>query len=197
MKNKLLIPVVALIGLFSLLAGWMSPQGQSASVPSLMRTDNSKKLTIQTKKYTPEESKKYLSRDLLSRGYQPIQVTIHNNTSSTITIEDIDTPQARAGEVARKISSEVLPRRAGYTIAGLLFWPFIVPSAIDGFKNLQNYSKMKRDFAARSVKLETIAPFSTLDRILFVPCDEVKETLTITMYDQFTGKMQEYKTEIS
>lgn len=194
MKNKIIIPIIGLISIFSLLFSW---GGYERSMPYLATSTDSKQVTVLTKTYTAEESKKFLKKDLISRGVQPIQVTIHNNTSSVVTVEDIDIPQPTAGEIARRISKESIPRAMGYRAASLLFWPFIIPSAIDSFKTLKTYSKMKREFAAKAVKLETIAPFSTFHRILFVEPENMKESLTLTLYDQYTGKLEEYKVALS
>jgi hypothetical protein len=192
--NRFLIPVISLIGLFSLLSGWTSYQ--EGVIPTLERTSESRKVTIETKVYTPEDSKQYLKRDLISRGFQPIQMTIHNNTTSVVTVEDFDAEQPTAGQMARQVMKDVIPRSIGYRVASLVFWPFAIPATIDTIKNLQTYSKMKRDFAARSIKLEIIPPYSTLNRVLFVRSEDLKDNYTLTLYDQFTGKLDEYKVDL-
>lgn len=194
MKNKILIPVMGLVSMFALLCGWSTDM--PSSLIALAPTTDAKKLTIQTKVLTAEESKEHLNRDLLSRRVQPIQVTIHNNTSAIVTIEDIDAKQISVSRMTNRIAKDAVPRLVGFRTAALVFWPIGFVATIDGLKTFTKYMRMKREFAARKMKLEAIPPYSDLNRVLFIACEDMKDTVSVTLYNQENGKLEEYKLPI-
>lgn len=138
-------------------------------------------LTIETKAYTADESRLYLDRNLLSRGFQPIQVTIQNNSPHTWIVDGISLPTAHPKHIAYKLSQSALPRAIAFKVATFFFWPMIIPSTIDTLKTYSVYQKMHRDFSAKLLKEgEMIVAYSTLHRMLYVPKGDVEETLSLT-----------------
>jgi hypothetical protein len=154
-------------------------------------------LFVTSKAYDQEESKKYLNRDLLSRGYQPIQITIQNNTSSSfyLSTDSVNLPQEATGTIVRKVMKPVLARSIGYKVAGLLFWPLMIPGTIDGIKTIHSYSKLSKEFAAKAVKSqdEMLLPYSTIQRVLFVAQKEFRNAFVLTLVDQQTGRTQDFE----
>lgn len=195
MKDKFIIPIIALIGSFALLSGWTNDI--TSSLPALAPTTEAKRLTIQTKVLTADESKEQLTRDLLSRRVQPIQVTIHNNTSAIITIDDIDAKQISVTRMTNRVAVDAVPRLVGFRVAALFYWPIGFIASIDGLKTFTKYMRMKREFGARKMKLEAIPPYSTLNRVLFIPCEEMKDSVNITLYNQETGKLEEHTLKLT
>lgn len=130
---------------------------------------------ISAKSYDVHDSKAYLDRDLLSMGYRPIQVSIQNNSSSTYFLSDrgLDIPTVEANDVTTSATLRQVPKSIAFKIAGLLFWPFIIPGTIDGIITFKNHREMKRDYYAKSIKPEDeqILPYSSVNRVIFVRAD--------------------------
>ena len=182
MKKNLLFGVPTLLSMVILLSGWNS---YDASGFAPVAAAEEPGVFITSKAYTPEESKKHLDRDLQSRGYQPVQVTIQNNTADTLLYDEasVSLPSANPSKIALKVSKTALPRAIGYKIAGLIFWPFMIPGTIDTFRTFKAHKRLKRDLKARAIKEEAISPYSTVHRMIYVPMAEFKEHFTIKLTD--------------
>lgn len=192
MKKNLIFGVPTLVSMLILLSSWNSYE-LSAFAPVTASEEHG--VFITSKAYTPEESKKYLDRDLQSRGYQPVQVTIQNNTADTFLYneESVSLPSASPGKIALKVSKSALPRAIGYKVAGMLFWPFMIPGTIDTIRTFKAHKLMKKDYKARAIKEEAISPYSTVHRMIYVPMDEFKETFTIELTDFSTLRSKTYE----
>lgn len=215
MKIKLVhkLSLIAFIGLGSILMSWDSFVQRGVAKLSSYNVAFSKEangLRVTVKKYSAGESKEYLDRNLMKHGYQPIQVTVENNTTRAYRLaqDGISQPSASPGKVASSISKKALPRSIGLKIASFFFWPLMIPSTIDGIHMLKTHAQMKKNYTAKAVKEESeeIAPYSTVSRVLFVPKDEVKDALTVTLNSQdyreafsFTSMLaeQEEKVELT
>ncbi len=151
--------------------------------------DEQQGLTVFYKTFTAEESKIYLNRDVTDRGYQAVHVTIQNNTASSFKVspDNVSLPLAKPKDVAMQITKSALPRYVGYKIAGFLFWPFMIPGTIDSIKTYKTHQMLKKDFASKALKEETILPFSTVHRILFVAEEEYSSEFSLTLIDTSTG----------
>ena len=143
---------------------------------------------IVAKAYTSEESKKYLKKDLLKYGYQPIQLTIQNHSMEEISLSSgsVDLPQAKSSSVAKKIMASAVPRGVILRVASLFFWPVMIPSTIDSVITLKSYKIIKNDLESKLVKKEVIAPYSIYNRIVFVPKSEFKDSFDINLIEMKT-----------
>lgn len=155
-------------------------------------------VVVAAKAMTVAESKRNFGHDLLSRDVQPLQLTIENNTSNEYALcpSSVDLPRIEASKVAFKITKSAIPRGIAYKIASFFFWPLAIPSAIDGIRTLTHYKNLKRDFKAKSMREEVVAPYSTFHRVLFVPSDEFKDTFKVTLIDIETLKQSEFMTTV-
>jgi hypothetical protein len=151
--------------------------------------------------YTAEESKYYLQRDLVSRGYQPIQLTIQNNSSSPLGLGhlSVDLPLVSGNKIAFQFFKETLPRSIGLKIASLFFWPFNVPSAIDGIMTYRNQKIMRHDYNAKTIKNyeEIIPAYSTMNRILFVKREDFQNCFNLVLQNKESGLIHKYRLDIS
>ncbi len=147
---------------------------------------------------TPDESKRYFGHDLISRGVQPLQLMIQNNTSEEYSLcpSSIDLDRVEASKVAFKVTKSAIPRAIAYRVASLLFWPFAIPSTIDSIRVATHHNKLKRDLKAKAVKDEVIAPYTTFHRILFVPVQKFKEVFKVTLIDLDTLQPMEFNTTV-
>ncbi len=153
---------------------------------------------VAAKVMTVSESKRNFGHDMLSRGVKPLHLTIQNNTSNLYSLcpSSVDLPSISASKVAFKVSKSSIPRSIGYKIAGFLFWPFMIPGTIDGIRVMVHHKKLKNDLLAKSMKEEVIAPYSTLNRVLFVSDQQFQESFKVTLIDLETLKPLEFQTTV-
>jgi len=155
-------------------------------------------VSVIAKAMNSDESKQNFGHDLISRGVQPLQLSIQNNTSNEYSLcpSSVDLPRVEASKVAFKVTKSAIPRGVAYKIASLFFWPFMIPSTVDSIRVLTHHRSLKKDLMAKSMKEETVAPYSTFHRVLFVPRDEFKETFKVTLIDLDTLEPTEFNTTI-
>jgi hypothetical protein len=148
---------------------------------------------------TPDESKRAFGHDLPSRGVQPLQLTIQNNTSVQYSMcpGSIDLPRVEVNKIARKVTRSALGRSIGYRIAGFFFWPFMIPGTIDSIRVMMHHQKFKKDLTAKAMKEEVVAPYSTFHRVLFVPKDRFETAFKVTLIDIETLYPTEFETTVA
>jgi hypothetical protein len=191
-KCQFALTLFGFVGLLVILVSWenykvgmIAPIAETTPVFS----NEAKGLAIIAKSYSHNESRSYLHRDLIKRGYQPIQITIQNNTpkSYALSREGISLPTASPGKVARAVMKESIPRSIGLKIASFLFWPFMIPSTIDGIVTMRSHYLLRKDLSAKAVKEkdkeEVVLPYSIFNRVVFVPKEELRETMTVTLIE--------------
>ena len=86
------------------------------------------------------------------------------------------------------VTKSAIPRGLAYKIAGFFFWPLLFPGTIDTIKTYKSHKALKKDFTAKGIKDEVIAPYSTFNRVIFVPLKQYKKNFTVTLVDQETKR---------
>ncbi len=185
MKKLYLLSAGCLAALSLFLAGFEHVRSDYPAFVESTETGFGKNITITAKQYSPDESEKYLGRNLLSSGYQPIQVTIENHSKETYLIsrDSISLPNATPGQVARSVSKKGLPRSIALKVAGFFCAPFMLLSTADGIYTIKTYSAMRSDYGAKGFKEkeEHLLPYSSTSRVIFVPKSKMKDSLTVTL----------------
>jgi hypothetical protein len=183
------ILICLLIALFGCFTPWSSQRNSlmptnTTAVAEHTFLDNGS-LHVSVKAYTAEESKLYLRKDLLGKGVQPLQISIQNHSKETFSLSSgsVDLPVKDPVDIAKMMMYSSLPRNVALRIASLFFWPVAIPSTIDSVIMLKSYKVIKSDLLARSIKQETIAPFSIYNRIVFVPKDDFISSFDINLIE--------------
>ena len=80
------------------------------------------------------ETKKYLDRDVIAKGYQPIHFTVANKTGKHLNFSQggLSMECVPAEEIAPQVHTSTVLRVLGYGIPGLIFWPLLIPAVVDG-----------------------------------------------------------------
>jgi hypothetical protein len=185
-KNKIIISVVGLIAsllVFDTCKNWRSvaPAEIVAEEASLEKGG----VLISSKAYSSDESKTFLGTDMVDKGYQPVEISIQNNTSKTYKLEadKVTLPTASASKMTWNVTKGTIPRSIGYKVASFFFWPFMIPGTIDSFRTLKSHKNLKADLSAKILKDETIIPYSTVKRVLFVPKEEFKPDYQVILFE--------------
>ena len=194
--------LAALAGIFLLTTGFdrqqIHPLTSVATemLPSLALKE--KRITVAANAMSGDQSKQAFGHDLPNRGIQPLQLTIQNNTPNKYSMcpSSIDLPKVSARKVANSVTKSSLARTIGYKIAGFFFWPFMIPGTIDSIRTMKHNKSIKKDVLAKSMKREIVAPYSTFNRVLFVPKEEFKKSFTVTLIDLDTLDAEEFEMNV-
>ena len=131
---------------------------------------------------------------------QPVQITIQNNSAKSLYLstQSVDVDSLSASSVANRVHRSYIPRSIGFKVAAFFFWPFMIPSAIDSILTYSHHKKMKRDYAAKSLKDEgeVLVPYSTTHRVIFVRSQQLQEDLTLYLRDAGNGHYYSLLTKV-
>lgn len=149
-------------------------------------------VSVSYRLYDKNDCEKYLGRkDILKKGYQPIQFTITNNTKKTLYIsnDSFSFTSTPAHVVAKKVHTDTTGRVLAYGIPGMLFmWPFLVPAVVDGIGSSRANAELDEDFDNKEIEDAQIQPFSTANGVVFTPLKSFKDNFSITLTDIQSNK---------
>ncbi|MBS1988256.1 hypothetical protein JST56_04650 [Candidatus Dependentiae bacterium] len=135
---------------------------------------------------TEQDCRYYFSRRVLEKGYQPIQLYIQNNSTSSyvfdaarlnIQVKDRDV-------VVKALQLNTAKRVAQYAIPGIFMGIFLIPAIVEGVKSSQVNKELDRDFAKRVISSNSrivIAPDSTFNKVMFVRADDMHHELNVEL----------------
>ena len=129
---KLLTAVLA-VGSLLLLSG--CAKYNAMTLPQLTQHSHQsekKNLSLEHKVFDKADCKTYLGRkNILKKGFQPVQLTIANNTDHTYiySTTSLSLPTVPSEIVAKKVKFSSLGRFLGYSAAGSIFFAPIIPIA--------------------------------------------------------------------
>lgn len=145
-------------------------------------------LQVAAKTFNRADCKQYLDRDVISKGFQPVQLYIKNNSEKNyvFSLSRIDLPLANPQDVANRVHTSTIGRIVGYGVASMIIWPFVIPAIVDGIKSSEANEALDCDFSAKSARDQIIAPYSYVNTLLFVPVQSYQRPFTVTLIDQET-----------
>lgn len=149
-------------------------------------SDKEEPIIVSAKTFDRMDCKKFLDRDVIAKGYQPIQLYIQNNSDHdySFSLSRVDLPHATQEEVASRVHTSTIGRALGYGIPGLIvLWPLIIPAVVDGIKSSQANEALDSDFSAKIARDQTIKPYSHFNKIIFVPVRDFEESFQVTLID--------------
>jgi hypothetical protein len=188
-QTKTLTAVFA-VGSLLLLAG--CAKYKAISLPSLAQAPVKNGISFAYKAFNSDESKMYLGRNLLEKGYQPLHLAITNNTDHAyqITPSSLSMPIANADFVAQKSHTNTTGRAVGYGTAAVLSCGlFAIPAIVDGIGSSKANKQLDMDYCAKMLRLDTVLrPHSTLSGIVFVARGAYNGDFTFTLTDADSGK---------
>ncbi|QVL57226.1 MAG: hypothetical protein KFB93_07540 [Simkaniaceae bacterium] len=191
MKKINLLLIISTIALFT---GCASYQANSLSAldPECVRSYSEVNgMEIGCKAYTVEDCYTYLDRNVIAKGYQPVQLTFQNKTSKryVFSTRDISLPCASPEEVARTVHTSTAGRVTGYSVGGLFIWPLFIPAVVDGIKSSNANTSLDKDFDEKAKDHFVLAPNSFSKTLIFVPKAHFSPVFDISLLDEETGKL--------
>ena len=164
---------------------------EASALSSIELQQTTEELNVAAKAFSKADCRYYLDRDVLQKGYQPVQLYIENGSGKSylISLARVGLPVASAEEVSRKMHSSTLARIAGYGAAALLATPlFAVPAVVDGYRSARSNGQLDQDFLAKGAHDRVIPPHSYVNMILFVPKEGYRERFQVTFLEEKTHR---------
>jgi hypothetical protein len=154
-------------------------------------------VTVAARKFTTQDSKSYLDRDVIVKGYQPVQLAIDNRSTKTFlfSTSGVSLPCARPDDVARKVHTSTVGRVFAWGIPGLIIWPLIIPAIVDGIGSSNANSELDKDFSAKALNEVVVQPASFVEGLLFIPTESFVENFQVKLVDRDTKKVLEFNVE--
>lgn len=146
-------------------------------------------ITFAHRAFTRNDCKKYLDRDVIDKGYQPVHISIVNNTNRSVYFSrnNISLVSVDAEEVAQLVHTNTAGRATGYGVAALFIWPLAIPAIVDGVGSAEANKKLDSDFACKVLCDQTIRPCETLNGLIFVPVESYDPNFEIRLIDTETS----------
>ena len=142
------------------------------------------------------DCKRFLDRNVLAAGYQPIQITIVNNSDSSVEFSKtrFSLPYVSAEEIAHKVHTSTLARASSYGVGALFLWPLAIPAVVDGVMSSEANSKLDGDFARKELQDQIINPHSSIDGLIFVSSGSIVSEFSFTLIDAISKERIELST---
>src|ERR1700722_1480979 len=133
--KHLMLPFFTTFAVLNLLTGCASYNATSLRALSSdavfsSSVEQKKDIIVVGKAFNKADCKRYLDRDVLAEGYQPVQLYIENNSEKdyVFSLSKISIPFARPEEVAEKVHTSTVGRAVGYGVGALFIWPLAIPA---------------------------------------------------------------------
>ena len=173
----------------------------------LQTSAKEEEISIVSKTFTKADCKKFFDRNVIAKGYQPIQLYIQNNSnhSYSFSLNRISLPVAKSEEVAKKLHTSTVGRVVGYGAGALALQALLIfsdapsspmlptralfiPSVVDGVKSSEANATLDSDLATKTAKDKVIFPHSQMNAIIFIPISSYQDSFTITLIDVNTNE---------
>lgn len=183
MKMKKLIWTASLALLLTGCASY-DASGLSALDPDCVRSyAEVDGMAIGCRAFTRGDCIHYLGRDVLAKGYQPIQLTFQNTTGKRFiySTKEISLPCSSPDEVGKRVHTSTFGRI-------LLYAPLVIPALVDGVKSSQANQMLDIDYQEKAPDHFVIPPHAYFKTLIFVPKAHYSPVFEISLLDQQTGK---------
>jgi len=132
------------------------------------------------------DCKKYFNAsNLITKGYQPIQIAFTNNSKFSIAISpaSFSFRCAHAQDVAMNLHRNAIARGVGFGFGALIFTPLIIPALTQSLGAAQYNEDMDIDFEKKSFKNQVVPPYTTVEGVLFTDWGQFSRDFTLTVKD--------------
>ncbi len=185
MKNKVISWVIVL-GMTGFVFNLVQPEDKPDAVLEKIYPDFAEKKPIITAKaYTSLESEELFGKDLLERGFTPIEITIDNPTSNTyyLTLNEISLDMASPNQIAKSVRKGSLPRSLGLKLASFIFWPMMIPSTIDSINTHTSYKSLESALKEHMLDNEIIEPKESIKKFIY-SLEGSSKAFTVSLIDK-------------
>ncbi len=135
--------------------------------------------------FSKKDCQYYLDRDVIAQGYQPVHISLCNNTDRTFTLnlDNFSLPCVDYQIVANSVHTSTAKRAASYGIGALFIPILIVPAVVDGLGSSEANQQLDLDFERKSLHTQIINPFTTVNGLIFVPVKDFNPSFSVSLHD--------------
>ena len=152
-------------------------------------TETREQVELKVLKLDSDDCHKYFGKNLISSGYQPLSLTIYNDSDDALLLRasSIDLPLENADSVARAahIPTLAITLVPAY-FAGVFFWPALVPVAAAGFFMASSNHALDNKVAAFALESDhavEILPYERITRTIFVATDVSADEFSLHLFN--------------
>jgi hypothetical protein len=170
------------------------PLNTISSATILSDSCSEQDLVIVARAFDRRDCKKYLDRNVIEKGFKPVQLSIENRSDKNyfFSLNRIGIPCVAAQEVAEKVHTSTVARAAGYGAAALFFWPFAIPAVLDSVYSAKSNDALDSDFMHKSAKDQIISSHSHVDMLLFIPNENFRPEFRLTVIDLKSNQPKDF-----
>lgn len=180
--NRFFMLFFTVLGIAIPTKGWSSDQTLSTKPSSIV---------VAAKPFNVADCRKYLGRNILATGYQPVQIIIKNTSDKNIIFSpnQISLPCEKIEQITGKVHSSTVGRTVGYGAASLFVSRlFVIPAIVDGVKSSNANKTLDADYFNKTAREQTLTPNSKLNGLIFVPSDSYAHDFSITLIEEDSNK---------
>lgn len=169
--------------------GYHRPQAV-LSPPTEGQSQTQKEVLVRIKPLRDFECSYYFDNRLVSRGVQPLQLYIQNDSDRYYVLSgsDISLPLLGKRDVGSRLYKNIVGRSVVWFVGALFFWKLFVPVLfVDTLFCLQANKEIGADLTSLCVNPKqklVIAPHSRTHKVLFVASDMYHHHLMVPLQEQ-------------
>lgn len=189
MINSLKYKLFSCFTLFFVTVGAVAPAKVWSNEETLSRSPSS--IEVAAKPYKVADCRKYLGRNILATGYQPVQIIIKNTSDKNLifSLDQISLPCEKVDQITGRVHSSTAGRSAGYGTAALLVSGlFAIPAVVDGVKSASANKTLDADYSNKAAKEQTLRPNAKLNGLIFVPSESYTHDFSVTLLEEDSSK---------
>jgi hypothetical protein len=148
------------------------------------------KVLLRIKPLRDFECAYYFDNRLVSRGIQPIQLSIQNESEKYYVLngQDISLPLLGKRDVGAVLYKNIVGRSVVWLVGVAVFWKLFLPVLlVDTLFCVQANKEISNDVSSMCINPKqkvVVAPRSKIHKILFVPADKYHHHMTIVLKEQ-------------
>lgn len=149
-------------------------------------------VSFEYKALKSSDCKKYFnSKNLIKKGYRPIQIALtnHSNNNFAISLNNFNLSLTSAADVAYNMHRDGMKRAIGFTVGSLFIPILIIPAIVQGFGANSYNEQMDRDFSSKALELMVIAPYQTINGVIFVNSYQPVKNFTFSITNVSTNQI--------
>ncbi|MBS1986603.1 hypothetical protein JST99_01580 [Candidatus Dependentiae bacterium] len=158
------------------------------SILQLASNNSGETITFVYKVFDKRDCTRYLNRDVISKGYQPIHITFTNNTNHCMkfSLDSFDFTCVPIEEVAESVHTSTVGRAVGYGVGSLFLWPLAIPAVVSSVRSSKANKRVDRDFDSNKLDSQIIAPMTTVKGLVFASLELFNPDFSFVVTDMTT-----------
>lgn len=144
----------------------------------------------------------YFSRHAGKKGYQPVLLTINNDTNDVLLLRgnNINLNMEKTEIAAKQLHLNTAKRVLTWGFWALFIWPFIIPAACDGLNSSTANKQLDKDFSDRVIDQYSqliIKPYSSVNKVIFLTPSNYRSIFELSLENQTNNESMSFRVRLS